>query len=107
MDSHTYVAVLQRSPEDAAHPVSSEQGLPATPVVHMFRLVGAEPEQYTEATSSRPKMSVEERINNLPGPVTGDVVGLVPATFPGIQSEATLQPQVFVLRHTPEAHWPL
>ena len=105
VDSHTKVAMLHVSPRTKSHPVLSEQALPTTPVVHILRteVSGAKPEQKPTGDSSRPKISEEERNNKRPGPLTGEVVGLLPATFPGIQSEPVTQPQVFVLRHTPEA----
>ena len=74
-----------------------------TPLVHMLRteIVGAEPEQKTDTASSR--LTKEDECNNCLGKLTGDVVGLLPGIFPGMQSAAVLQPQVFVLRHNPEA----
>ena len=86
-----------------AQPLLSEHGLPMTPLVHMLRteIAGAEPEQKTDTASSR--LTAKDECNNCLGKLTGEVVGLLPAMFPGIQSAAVLQPQVLVLRHNPEA----
>ena len=103
VDLQRWTMVSHLSPKFELQPLSSEQGLSTAPVVQILRTesVGAEPEQKAARISSR--LTSTDEYNNRPGPITGEVVGVFPLMFAGSQSEALVHPQVFVLRHNPEA----